>query len=151
MSFILGPSVLGRCPCKGNCISVNSAQPCQPHKEMPCRLVRTWGSFAVHNEMWNIIFDAQRTCFLLAFYCFITGSPVLSGASWAQLCPGLCLCLTELRAHRLTQDRQWSLRVVPVMRANDLGPLPSCNQFHTLLSLCNSGGFLLPVPCRKQQ
>lgn len=149
MFFILGPGVLGRCPCKGNCISLNSAQPCQPHKEMPCRFVRTWGSFAAHNEMWSIVSDAQRTRFPLAFF-IVPSQAMLSGATWARSLhlgavypPGWAQCLRP-------KERHWSLRAFPFMRANDLGPLPSCNQFHTLLSPCSSGGFLLPVPCRKQ-
>jgi len=63
---------------------------------------------------------------------------------------GLRILLAESNAYVLTWETQSSLLVCLSVRTNDWGPLPSCNQFHMLLSLCNSGGFLLPMSCRRQ-
>lgn len=106
---------------------------------MPCRFVRTWESFAINNEMWNVILNAQRTCFLLAFYCFITDSSMLGGAAGSQsLHRWATYALLWSRCLRANLRNSVNPIVFLFVRANDWGPLPSCIQFHALLILCKS-------------
>lgn len=110
---------------------------------MPCRFVRTWESFAINNEMRNVIFKAQTTRFLLAFYCSIADSAVLGAAAWAPSSHRWAAYVPQWIQRSCAHPRSSVSPAVSLfVRASDWAPLPSCNQFHMLLVLGKSARWL---------